>query len=221
MPDATTNADVEGSTSELVVEAAVVSLSAVFDASARLEGVRRLTVGRRAIVTPAVCDLLRQRKIELYRGERNAKPPQDGAKTATLRLVVGVADASNAAQFETLMKLLGRMPLAIERLAASGLLETIDELARQVAASATVGLLLTPEPAAAMCLANRLPGVRAMAAGDAGTLAALTATAREIGANLLIVDPTGRSPFAMKPWIERFCQGAPRRCPPQWRGRLD
>ena len=91
----------------------------------------------------------------------------------------------------------------------------------RIANGCAVAVLLTSEPAAAACLANRLPGVRAMTAGDAATLTALNATAQAIGANLLIVDPAGKSPFAMKQWIERFCQGAPRACPPQWRGRLD
>ena len=60
-----------------------------------------------------------------------------------------------------------------------------------------------------------------MAAGDAGTLAGLAASARAIGANLFDRQVGGRGPFAMKQLIDRFCQGAPRACPPQWRGRLD
>lgn len=221
MAERGTNADVEGSASELSVDARVVTLSAVADASARLDGVRRLTVPRKAIVTPAVRDLLRERKIELAFGANGSeKSNASGGKSSKLRMVVGAAGA-NWPQLDVLMKLLARSPMAVELIPPAGLTEMIDELAKQLAAAATVGVLLTAELAAAACLANRLKGVRAMAVGDAGTLAGLSASARAIGANLLIIDPTGRSPFAIKPWIERFCQGAPRACPPQWQGRLD
>jgi hypothetical protein len=221
MVEAETNADVEGSASEINVDQAVVSLSAIADVSMRLDGVRRLTVPRKAVVTPAVRDLLRQRKIELaYRSDTEAKPKNGSDANAALRLIVGVAETSDL-QLDLLLKLLARASVAIRRLGPAGLLETIDDLAGQLSAPATIGLLLTREPAAAVCLSNRLAGLRAMAAGDAGTLTALGATARDIGANLLIVDPAGRGPFAMKQYIDRFCQGAPRACPPQWRGRLD
>lgn len=217
--------DVEGSAVELVVDRAVVSLSAIAEVSGNLDGVQRLTVRQKAIVTPAVRDLLRQQKIELaYRANNNAKPTNRSdvspAATAALQLFIGVAETSNT-QMDLLLKLLARASFAVRRLAPAGLVATIDEFGKQLVAPTTVGVLLTSEPAAAVCLSNRLTGVRAMAAGDAGTLAALAASARAIGANLLVVDPAGRGPFAMKQLIDRFCQGAPRTCPPQWRGRLD
>ena len=58
----------EGSSSpasgELVVEAPVVTLRSV---EGRLAGVKRLVVGPRAVITPAVKDELKQRQIELVR----------------------------------------------------------------------------------------------------------------------------------------------------------
>jgi hypothetical protein len=226
MAEAKTQAtDVEGSAVELSVDTAVVSLSAIAAVSDKLEGVRRVTVRKAAVVTPAVRDLLRQRNIELaYRTDKDAKPKnRDDVAAAVIdapRLIVGVAEASNQ-QVDLLLRLLARASVAVQRLAPASLLETIDDLARQLAGPATIGLLLTSEPAAAVCLSNRLAGLRAMAAGDAETMSALGAAARAIGANLLIVDPAGRGPFVMKQLIDRFCQGAPRACPPQWRGRLD
>ncbi len=221
MREAKTNAEVEGSAVEINIDGAVVSLSAIVELSVKLDGVRRLTVRRKAVVTPAVRDLLRQRKIELaYRADSEAVKKNEIHASAAPRLIVGVAGASNL-QVDLLLKLLARASVAIQRLVPAGLLETIDELAHHLAEPAAIGLLLTAEPAAAVCLSNRLAGVRAMAAGDAGTLTALGATAQAIGANLLIVDPAGRGPFAMKQLIDRFCQGTPRTCPPQWRGRLD
>jgi hypothetical protein len=214
-------ADVEGSARELCVDAAVVSMSVLSDAATRLDGVQRLMVERKAIVTPAVRDLLRERKIELaYRTASKGKPTVEIGKKGTLRLVLAAADISGS-QIDALVKLLTRLPLDIERLNVAGLVEIVDELARRIGEPATIGLLLTTETAAALCLANRMKQIRALAIGEAGTLAGLNAAAKAIGANLLILDPTGRSPFALKPWIERFCQGAPRGCPEKWRGRLD
>jgi hypothetical protein len=221
MNEAKTQANANGSAGELNVDWAVISLSAIAELSARLDGVRRLTVRRTAVVTPAVRDLLRQRNIELaYRTDAEAKPINGTDVSAALRLIVGVAETSNL-QVDLLLKLLASASIAIERLVPAGLLEMIDDLARRLASPATIAVLLTSEPAAAVCLSNRLSGVRAMAAGDASTLTALGATARAIGANLLVVDPVGRGPYAMKQLIDRFCQGAPRTCPAQWRGRLD
>jgi len=221
MDDARTEANVENAARELNIDAAVISLSAIAELAGKLDGVRRLTVGGKAVVTPAVRDLLRHRNIELvYRTDAEAQPKNVNETSASLRLIVGVAETNNM-QLDLLLKLLARASVAIQGLAPAGLLQTIDDLAKQLSAPATIGLLLTSEPAAAVCLSNRLAGLRAMAAGDAGTLTALGATARAIGANLLIVDPAGRGPFAMKQLIDRFCQGAPRTCPPQWRGRLD
>jgi hypothetical protein len=225
MDDEKTEQRSDKPTGELVVDQAVVSLSAIAELSGKLDGVRRLIVRRKAVVTPAVHDLLRQRQIELaYRSEVDGKPNKANETSApvidSLRLIIGVAEMNNM-QLDLLLKLLARASVAIQRLASASLLPTIDDLAKQLAAPATIGLLLTSEPAAAVCLSNRLAGVRAMAAGDAGTLTALGATARAVGANLLIVDPAGRGPFAMKQLIDRFFEGAPRVCPPQWRGRLD
>lgn len=220
MIETNTNADVEGSASELAVESVVVSLSAIAETMARSDGVRRLTVPRKAIVTPAVRDFLKQRNIELaFRNDGVAKSATAGKPEIGLRLIVGIVGA-NESQAESLLRLLARGPISVERIAAKDLPAMIDELARSLAGPSAIGLLLTSDAAAAVCLANRLAGVRAMAAGTE-TLTALSASARAIGANLLIIDPVGRSPFAIKPWIDRFCAGAPRACPPQWRGRLD
>jgi hypothetical protein len=221
MGNTKTEAQVEGSAVELTVDAAVVSLSAIGELAGNLDGVRRLTVRRKAVVTPAVRDLLRQRKIELaFRTEANAKPHNGTDVRPALRLIVSVGESNNL-QMDLLFKLLARASVAIERLAPAGLLQMIDDLAGRLAEPAAIGVLLTADPTAAACLANRLAGVRAMAAGDAGTMNALGAAAQAIGANLLIVDPAGRGPFAMKQLIDRFCQGAPRDCPERWRGRLD
>lgn len=55
----------ETGSNELRVEAKVVALAAL---DGKLSGIRRVIVGPRAIVTPAVKDELKDREIELIRG---------------------------------------------------------------------------------------------------------------------------------------------------------
>jgi hypothetical protein len=191
---------------ELALDEAVVSATLLAD---RLEGVGRLMVRRGSVVTPAARDLLRERNIDL---SYQAAAPKAGART---RLVVGLANTN--CSITTLFNLLTREPLAIERVTATDLAAVVDELAAQLAKPMTLALLFTGDLAAALCLANRMPGVRAATAASIRDVVAAIAA---IGVNLLVLDPTGKSPFILKQWIARFCQGAPRVCPEAWRQRL-
>ncbi len=196
----------QSGSADLALDEAVVSATVLAD---RLAGVGRLMVRRGAVVTPAARDLLRERNIDL---SYQTAASQAGART---RLVVGLADTN--CPTTTLFNLLTREPLAIEHVTATDLAAVLDELAGQLAKPMTLALLLTGESAAALCLANRLPGVRAATAGSIRDVVAAIAA---IGINLLVLDPTGKSPFVLKQWIARFCQGGPRVCPESWRQRL-
>ena len=52
---------------DLTLTGKLVTLETVRD---RLGGIQQITVGRKTIVTPAVCDELKQRKIKLERQDR-------------------------------------------------------------------------------------------------------------------------------------------------------
>lgn len=120
MAEVKAETDVEGSAIELVVDQAVVSLSAIAEISGNLDGVQRLTVRQKAVVTPAVRDLLRQRRIELAYGTNyDAKPTKRSnaslSATAALKLIIGVAETSDT-QMDLLLKLLARASFAVQRL---------------------------------------------------------------------------------------------------------
>jgi hypothetical protein len=97
------------------------------------------------------------------------------------------------------------------------LIAATDLLAGEIARPHTLGLLLTRHTAAGLCLANRLPGVRAVSGTDAGTVAAATAA---VGANLLVLDPAAVRPFPLKQIVLEFCRGGTRPCPEVFKERL-
>jgi hypothetical protein len=79
--------------------------------------------------------------------------------------------------------------MGIERLAQCGLAAAVDEIVDAVAKGGKLGVLITPQTAAAICLANRTRGVQAVLATRVDSIRTLRGT---IGANLLAIDPTGR-----------------------------
>ncbi len=197
-------------TGELAISDEVVALAGLHG---RLGGISRLMVRRGAIITPAVRDLLRDKKIELITqasAENNVN-----AIAGKTRLLLGVAN-TNYRPAE-LLRVLGREPIAIEQPVATGFNEHMELLTAAVSTGDTLGMLLTEETAAALCLANRHGGVRAIAATDSRGVAD---GVRAIGANLLVVHPRGRTLFEMKRIVSQFCAGGPRICPELWRGRL-
>jgi hypothetical protein len=77
--------------------------------------------------------------------------------------------------------------------------------------------VLTRHTAAALCLANRHPGVRAVRATDIPSTAA---TAAAVGANLLVANPAECTFFQLKQMLSEFCRGGVRECPEVFKERL-
>ena len=105
----------------------------------------------------------------------------------------------------------------VERLAGTNLADTVEKMSRAVASAEGLGLLITGQPQAAVCLANRCAGVRAVAATDRGAVAAAIAA---VGVNFLVVDPAGRSSFELQQIVSEFVRGGPRTCPTALAARL-
>ena len=181
------------------------------DLTGRLDNMKSVIVPPRAVVTPAARDYLRERGVELLRGDRNTS----SLTPSSAALVVGVAETS----FEPseLLRLLRRQGIEAEQQANTGLITVVDELAGHVSRGGRLGLLLTERAATALCLANRIRGVRAAVASDAATVAAAI---RDIGVNLLIVEPRGRSLHQLKQIVDRYASGSPHACPPALAQRL-
>jgi hypothetical protein len=89
----------------------------------------------------------------------------------------------------------------------------VAECLRQGRCRAAV--LFCTEPGLACCLANKVPGVRAVAVG---TVAQAVRALARLGANLLVVEAAGRTYFECRQ-ILRLCR-AGAACPPEVAGIL-
>ncbi len=182
------------SNGELSVSCQVVTLAEV---EGRLDSVRRLVVPPRAVVTPAVRDELLQRNVKLEYA-RSAKPQ-------AARLVIMTVGKS----FDP--SPLAKEAIEIEQRSDECIIAAVDHLAAEVVKPNTLGLLLTGHVAAGLCLANRHDGVRAVCR---------TSVVAQVGANLLIIDPTAHSTFRLKQIVAEFCRGGKRSCPEVFRSQL-
>ncbi len=197
----------EGGDGELVLACRVVTLAEV---EGRLEAVRRLVVPPGAVITPAVRDELLRRNVALGFAAAGETQP-----ASTLRLVVVAA----AGQFDpaALIAALTKAGVAVERQTCDGLIAAGDRLAVEVGRPDTLGLLLTGETAAGLCLANRHKGVRAVSGTDRE---AVSAAVDALGANLLVLDPGAGGIFRLQQIVTEFCRGGIRPCPEVFRERL-
>ncbi|MBN2473123.1 MAG: hypothetical protein JXB62_00845 [Pirellulales bacterium] len=192
---------------ELIVHCRVVTLS---ELAGRWEAVRRLVVPARAVITPAVRDELRRRKVTLQYADTPESRKADPFRLAIV--TVGRRFDPTA-----LVAALGGDAIGVEPQTSDCLIDATDRLAAEVARPDTLGLLLSRHTAAALCLANRHQGVRAISGDDAPSL---VAAAEAVGANLLVLDPTAHGLFPLKHRITEFCRGGVRCCPEAFRQRL-
>lgn len=192
----------------LVLGDAVITLAAL---EGRLDGVREVTVRPTAVVTPAVRDALRERSIELSRtGEAVLGDGPDAGG-----IVVGTAAcAAEPVSPRRLQEVLG---VSVELLARVGLVDVVREMSEQVALGGTKGILFTSATAAAVCLANRHRGVRAVTVRDAEEAAQSSAS---IGANLLVVRPEGCSTWTQLRMAQKF-MNCKAKCPADFADALD
>jgi ribose 5-phosphate isomerase RpiB len=196
--------------SQLVVTRRVVTLSELGE---RLTGIRQVVVPAKAIVTPAARDELQRRKIALVRASQASASVSPPAGAMRLAAVV----AGSAADPAAVSAALASEGIGVETEKMDCLIAATDRLAGQLSQGMTLGLLLTSYPAAALCLANRLAGVRAVLGSDAQTVAAATAS---VGANLLVVDPTLLGIFQLRQIVARFYREPKHQCPNVFLERL-
>ncbi len=183
----------------------MVSTSTLAD---RLAGVRKLVVTKKAVITPAARDLLKQHKITISRGAESARGGKPG-------LVVAVADTQSDPA--ALIRLVAPQTSGVERLAKTGVVTVVSELADAVTKDGRLGLLLSGQPHVACCLANRLPGVRAAVARDRDEV---LQAVDSLGLNLLVVDPARRSLFQLGQMVKQFLESGPAHCPAEFKKQL-
>jgi len=192
---------------ELIVGGRVVTRA---DVDGRLDGVRRVTVAPDAIVTPAVRDELLRRNIDLARTENKNSQPAGAARLFLVTVGRRFDPAPLAAA-------LAKEAIEVDVYATECLIDATDRAAAELAGGATLAAILTRHTAAALCLANRHSGVRAVWACEAMRAAQAIVA---VGANLLIIDPEFGGFFQLKQTLAEFCRGGARRCPEALRERL-
>jgi hypothetical protein len=188
--------------SVFVVASRVVTMA---DLVGRWDSIRRLAVLRDAIVTPAVRDELDRRGIVLEYA--------DSAQAERHAIHLTIATAGTDFDTTALAAALAREGLDVERPTSDGLASAVDALAAAVLRPDTLGVLVTGQLAAGLCLANRLRGVRAVAAESASA-------APEIGANVLVADPRAMGFFRLRQIIAQFARGGVLQCPAAYCERL-
>lgn len=176
----------------------------------RAERVVRVAAG--TVLTPSARDYLRTRGVTLA---TIAHAPPQHKSIERRKVVLGVAHP----QFEAsgIVTNLTRHHIHVEQLARVGLIGVVEELVDHVGKGGDRGLLFTDRPLAATCLANRTRGVRAAAVGNHEEA---RQASQEIGANLLIVNPTATSSYAMLHAVRTWCGAPATTLPVELRERL-
>ena len=199
------NSNAAAAGGELVISGRVVSLA---DLAGRLTGVARVVVERGAVFTPAARDELKQQGVTIASTISEKQP------TATETIYLGCVETKYDAG--PLTTALANDGVRVERISATNLPAMIDTLCQRTVNDGR-GMLVTGLPAAGLCLANRQRGVRAALATD---VAAVEAAVAAIGANLLVIDPAGKSVFELRRITRHWLRGGRPECPAALRERL-
>jgi hypothetical protein len=186
------------SNTQLTLTSKVVSFR---ELEGRLTGITQLVVPRGAVFTPTARDELRKYKVTVA----SAVSPAKTAGGTTLH----VASAGTTYNAAPIWQSLVADGVHIESTVAAELTSAISVLG-DAAGKGGTALLVTEQVATALCLANRNRFVRA-AIGN--STSAVDAAVAEIGPNLLVIDPTGRSVFDVKQTIRHWLRHGQPKCP--------
>lgn len=193
----------------LQLDERVISLRSL---EGKLEGIKQLVVQRGAVVTPAARDELKHRSIAIERGASGEK-----GTTASKSGNPLVLAATNSIDPQAHVAALGE-GCAVEIAASGELSATIGKWADRVLVRKAPGVIVTEEPAAALILANRNFGIRAILATSPREVQAAAAA---IGANGLVVDPRGRGRFELISIVRAFAAAGWRNPPEALRKALN
>ena len=196
--------------SQLALTSQVVTLGQI---EGRLEGVRQLVVPRQAVVTPSARDLLQEYNVVMTYATGNKTNGMEKASAAggpRLNLIAAIVRNVAGFDLDALARALAGDGIDVEQAASNCLIETTGRLAARFDDDTEeLGAIVTSHPAAALCLANRLQGVRAVCPAAADVLPA----AKDVGANLIVIDPAARGVFQVKQMIREFCLSGRHTCP--------
>jgi hypothetical protein len=161
----------------------------------RLEGIRKLVVGSRAVLTPSTLEYLTDHKVAVtYRDTTVRTIVASGAK---LYLIAALAPVDPASLATRLIK----VGIDVQASTSRCLIETTDRLAAAMVDADQFAVVVTRYRSAALGLLNRKSNLRAVAAESFDQV---EAEASQIGANTLVIDPIGKSQYQLDRMIETF-----------------
>ena len=98
-----------------------------------------------------------------------------------------------------------------------GLSAAVERLVAESHNSGCLCVLLTDQPAPALCLANRHPSIRAALGG---TVEMVREARQTLGVNLLVVNPADRNLAELTNTLREYVQGGPQECPAEYQNVL-
>lgn len=174
---------------------------ALGDIDGRLAEINHLVVDPKAVVTPAVRDILRQRKITLVRQTAGAQSSPVAKRSIAIAVAAARFDATR------LVDCLRTDGYGVQQLAQAGAAAAVRELADEAARGGMRALLIVDEAEAAVIAANRRSGVRAVSGDDPQAVAQ---AAGAVDANLLVVRPTGKSDYLLRRIVAAWLTARPK-----------
>lgn len=157
-----------------------------------------LVILPRAIVTPAAKDELKKRNIRLIR------QGESGATNTTNKTTSGKLLAANLGadyQAKTLAQLTAAYGANLEQHSLTALPQLVANHAARVSREGAKAVWFTSQAAHAVCLANREAKVWAVQGSDE---ASVKAAMSSIPANVLVIDPQGKSQYTLRKMMDAF-----------------
>lgn len=184
------------------------------DLRLHLNGHEELLLAPRALVTPSAAEQLRDRGVRISR--QAVEVP-----TARPRAAWGYAQDRPYPLVRSAAQALRRDGLGTKDLTPAGEgppCSWAKAVAECVARGECLGgVVFCQDPGLVCLVANKVAGLRAVAANTIGAAARATLT---VGANLLIVEMPGRTFFEIRQIFRLLCQSEPPACPPGVSGTL-
>lgn len=194
-----TPTDAASTPAELFMPDSVVTLQSL---EGRLIGIRTVRVGRRAVVTPAVFDLLRTRSISIVRDDSN--------RSATAPLLVVAEECSWTMEWHRGLTVgLANVQWFIE----NDLQQMVRRVTSHVIRQSGLAIAITTEPYVINCGANRTAGVRSAIACQA---TCLEQALKSLAINTLVLDPHRCDISTAVALARTFVQQPPKRPTYSW-----
>ena len=146
-------------------------------------------------------------------GDRAGRPGRANATASRQRGVV--PRIAPTPWLQSALQALGREQVAVRQLPVLARRAIIARWARSIGecvAKGTCcgGVVFCQDPGLVCCVANKMPGLRAVAVATIAQAARATLT---LGGNLLAVEMPGRTFFEVRQMIRHLCAAGPRSCP--------